>query len=705
MAKIPLGQVSIIYKGAWDKTKTYSRNHAVSTSDSSYVSLKDNNTGHEVTDTEWWYPSALGTQATDAAEKATAAAKAANDAATTLAPTIEELQDKIEKVDALANLQPRYFVGGWVDNNLDAEASETHGDKSVLQDLYRPVLIDHTDNTAGELNKARVLKQNNTFRYDDGTFAPAVGITETERAECDVELYLDAEGANKYCDAGAFDAEAFYNEYGVTQKLYNASGEEVRVLRPWETTRTDLSIMIANIKPVMYLGDAIGNTGKRWKGAFLSGTDWDGIDLTKWTLQPTAFSPTGVGTISGKTRSFFFDYAIGDTNSRGAAGLNSAWKVFTGDGFYPRTNDCQQPTIMQWARANNSDAKASVPFAEGGYFAYDVFNGIHEALYGTNYIHDPNLFSSGVSSNDTCTDEATWKANGGTRTRAVGTETWQYKNWGESGQMWYSSAKGSNMSEMLNQYWAKEKVNESLMVASYINETGQAEGEEFELYGSTYYYNKVSGALGDGINMRIYRVVRTTLSGYTTAGVAQDFEVELILRFGLLDGCSHSGDVWKYCGGGASAIGTCAKTTSGSVGNPVDLYIQPDQSQWTYETVTTKNNLGKWDLEDSYIYMGRSTNLGDGYTSKRMAFMPWQTKKGGSISNGMCFYSYNNNYWSTTLNQRVQVALRFGGIATDSYCARRFLTALSAWSTPYRSFGGFAQVLIDPQVGVNEPQA
>ena len=80
------------------------------------------------------------------------------------------------------------------------------------------------------------LRKNNLLRFENGDFAPTVGITEEMRAECDVELYLDNGHKNKYCDAGAFDAKAFMKSMALVKKLYNASGSEVRILRPWETT-------------------------------------------------------------------------------------------------------------------------------------------------------------------------------------------------------------------------------------------------------------------------------------------------------------------------------------------------------------------------------------------------------------------------------------------------------------------------------------
>ena len=101
-----------------------------------------------------------------------------------------------------------------------------------------------TQNTGTTMRPIGELQRDNWLRYIDNTFAPTVGITEAMRAMCDVNLYLDAAHTNLYSAAGAFNAATFYNTYGMSQKLYDVSGNEVRILRPWETTNTNYTIGI-----------------------------------------------------------------------------------------------------------------------------------------------------------------------------------------------------------------------------------------------------------------------------------------------------------------------------------------------------------------------------------------------------------------------------------------------------------------------------
>lgn len=70
MTKIPLGKVAFTDKGNYSNTVKYARLDFIVTDDSCYLSLKDENTGHALTDAIWWRCIAKGSQATEAAVKA-----------------------------------------------------------------------------------------------------------------------------------------------------------------------------------------------------------------------------------------------------------------------------------------------------------------------------------------------------------------------------------------------------------------------------------------------------------------------------------------------------------------------------------------------------------------------------------------------------------------------------------------------------------
>lgn len=607
--------------------------------------------------------------------------------------SIEGLQSDISDL----RLQNDYGVASWSEDDLAPECTGFFGSWEFLN-KWNVYLLDTADNAGETTTPVGKLMRNNLFRFEDGSFAPTVGITEEMRAECDVELYLDEAHQQKYCDAGTFNAETFYNEHGMA-KLYNAAGVEVRVLRPWETTETKYTIGIGRDDTVYLLDSLKGKSGRVWKGLFAKPTVWDGIDVSDYALPPTAMSPSPVCTIGDKPRSFFYLYE-GEKNCQSSAGQNNLCTMFQVGRTYPRVSDMSQVTNMQRARSMNADTSRSYPFSEGGFHALNTYVTAQEVLYGTKYLHKNTVFGSGISSNDSCNSEATWKQNGGVRYKLSSSGTWKYANWSTQGDIYYTADdhKRTSFSVMLNSEYPKEQCMESQMVASFASETGIQPGVEFEFYGGTYWYENVPNASGlseGGMNVRVFKRMSTTFNAYDSAGAEQSWDVEIILRMSLVGGMSLSGDIFAYWGGGSENVGTCTVDTNTSrVGNPVDIYIEPDQKKWHNETSVTKPDKGVFDFESQYKKLGTYPNLGNNYALKRVPYSFWKTEKGGSISTGECFYVYDDNYWSSVLNTRARIGLRFRGSANYGNCSARSVYAYYAASYTSRNFAGSAQALI-----------
>lgn len=617
------------------------------------------------------------------------------------ASDIEDVNRSIEGIRSDISdlqIQDNYGVASWSEDDLAPECTGFFGSWEFLN-KWNVYLLDTTDNAGETTRPVGKLMHNNLLRFADGSFAPTVGITEEMRAECDVELYLDEAHQQKYCDAGAFDAETFYNEHGMA-KLYNAEGAEVRVLRPWETTETKYTIGIGRDDTVYLLDSLKGKSGRIWKGLFATPTVWDGIDVSDYPLPPTAMSPSPVCTIGDKPRSFFFLYE-GETNCRSSAGQNNLCTMFQVGRTYPRTNDMNQVTNMQRARSMNADTSRSYPFSEGGFHALNTYVTAQEVLYGTKYLHKNTFFGSGISSNDGCSSEATWKQNGGVRYKLSSSGTWKYANWNAQGDIYYTADdhKRTNFSTLLNLEHPKEQCMESQMVASFACEAGIQPGVEFDFYGGTYWCENVPNASGlsdGGMNVRVYKRMSTTFNAYDSAGAEQSWDVEIILRMSLVGGMNLSGDVFAYWGGGLENVGTHAVDVNTSrTGNPVDLYFKPDQKKWHSETVVSKADKGIFDFESHYKKLGSCTNLGDGYSLKRQSYSNWKTEKGGSISTGECHYIYDNNYWGSVLNTRYRIGSRFRGSAHYGTCSARNVTAHYVASYSARNYAGSAQALIE----------
>ena len=70
MTKIFLGKVAFTDAGAYASGTSYDRFDFITTDDSCYLSVKDENKGHALTDTAWWKCIARGPQAAEAAKTA-----------------------------------------------------------------------------------------------------------------------------------------------------------------------------------------------------------------------------------------------------------------------------------------------------------------------------------------------------------------------------------------------------------------------------------------------------------------------------------------------------------------------------------------------------------------------------------------------------------------------------------------------------------
>lgn len=751
MAKKELKVKVVLTKAGdtWDVEKTYRLLDYVTLTDGRiYVSKQEGNKGHELTDAAWWDKTVDLKAYVDAMTATTVAANNAAEGAgkvnavlgddnvlkvtdrTGAEKSLElvaqaaatEMAKKVEQNAAdIAELKEGvkdYYVGENDEVTGDHHFKNCKGNKEFLGE-WHPFLIDHTDNTGEATHPVGQLMDNNHFRFVSGAFAPTVGITEAMRAACDVQLYTDAEhttpltlknGVVVTDKAGAhpYDATEVYNSLGLVD-LYDGEGNKVRQLLPWETTETKYSVMIGRYDTIYPVDRQTGESGKVLTGIFKRQVRYDGIDTGKYPLLGTALAPCPVTTVGNKTRNFFYAYAVGDantTNGPSGAGENMC-SMYVNDGrTYPRISDMSQVTNMQKARANNADTNAPLPFAEGGYHGINTFILCMELLYGTKYLHDNNLFGTGISSNDACNSENTWLDNGGVRCKEQGTAEWTYRGFGDSTPFGYNEKlEKNNFSWFVNYYRPKEQCMESQMAASWAAEFGIAENTEYEAYGGTYRYKNITGVKGlaDGVmNCKVYGKKIGTCKGYKDANTLATYDLELSLRMSLMHGMNVSGDVFAYWGGGCEMVGTNKVQTNGSYNpehllkNYIDFYLEPNQSKWVNESAFSKNNLGIFGFEAVYGKIGifGPPILSDGFCKNRLGYTPYKIADGGNLSSWQCCYSWAKPYWSSTLNQRVRIAVRLRGTAHNALCSARSLDAYYSAATTYVSFGGSAQCRI-----------
>ena len=629
----------------------------------------------------------------DAVEAANEAATAANEAAA----SVSEYESRLAAVEeSVANLGATtgYYVGKWVDGDSSPDAVEFDGNPAVA-DLYRPALIDHTDNS-GDTVTLTMLNRVNTLRLANGEWnTHGRVISEDQWAECDVALYLDADASEQYCAAGEFDAEKFYEEYGGETKLYDADGNSVFIRRPWDCTDTDHSIVIANTQDLWLDDQHVDDDGYQNKGLFTAAGKYGGFDFTKYKIPVTGFmmAPT---TISSKFRNNYFAYSTGETNCVGGAGTNSLCTAFYKNGTYPRVSDVTQITTKTYARNNNSDTTAPYPYAEGGDLWLNAFITSIELKAGTKNLITTSMFGSGISSDDSDSSETTWKADGGIRYKASSASSWTYCQWSGTAKI-YTDTSGSTTTAtaLINGQYPKAKCCEGIYHFSLLQELGYGEGEQYtDDDGNVWWWESVSGidSVAEGhMNARLYKLMTTTISAYDADGEACDYDVEIILRFSLFEGLELSGDVLAYVGGGLELVGTGTGSYASVDSQQVDVYIEPDQTAW--HSVTAVSTTSTFAFEDTYTKIGTQTVVGDHWAKDRVSYAPWSPTSGGSRTTYECFYNYQTPYWDSTAGTRYRIGARRRGIAYNSNCSPRYVSCYDAVSYGNVYVAGSAQVL------------
>lgn len=133
-----LGRTGVVPAGEYSASKTYNFLDLVFASPSTYISRKDNNTGHPVTDPEWWQLSLDGSQSKSAAEAARTAAQVADASA--------------KKADAATEAADRAATGAVEaaeTADVAAECAREAAD-AVVWLRARPVLLEIEKNAEGD---------------------------------------------------------------------------------------------------------------------------------------------------------------------------------------------------------------------------------------------------------------------------------------------------------------------------------------------------------------------------------------------------------------------------------------------------------------------------------------------------------------------------------------------------------------------------
>lgn len=599
--------------------------------------------------------------------------------------------------------------------------------KKDLLRMWVPVLMDTTKNT-NKTTPAKRLRRNNLLRFEDGSFAPVVGITQAMYEQCmNHNIYtLDIESGEytRIYPLGEYDAVAQWEVDKARikagkpfQELFmeNEAGgytPVTHILRPWETTETKYTLGMANITTLYLLDqqkvplDNLGvGDGRLWKGIFVNADSFfEGVDFSKWKLPPTAIGMCPITTINDgvgdKARNFFYLYR-GMANCQSSPGKLSNNPTYEANRTYPRVGDISQVNNAKYARANNADEDVPYPFAEGGYFAHNVFITAIELAVGNRNLND-YFSASSYTPNQT-----RFFNRGGIRLKVAGTETWEYKSWTDNSDpiRWDQYGNSSSMIEGLKDSYPIEQCLESQLAASMAAELDiqpTEDGEEphyFEFYGNKYYYKNIhpdlDGLNEGGMNVHVLKYTQATISAWAAGrGIEKtDFDVEIIQNTPLYNGVNLAGYIWAYYGGGLEMVGTPkAGATLGSAGNQIDLYVEPDQTKWLFETAVLKPAGQRFNFEDKYQLLATVNNLNNGYTLTRESYTPWKIAQASSGSQGESYYHWSDAEWISGTN-RVRLRALFRGSVSNA--GPRAINSLYSADYSGKDTSGSMQALVE----------
>lgn len=642
-----------------------------------------------------------------------------------------------------------FFVASYDPDSEDFGPIITSGNESI-SNIFDFLLLDTSDNEGMYTTPVGKLKKDNFFHFDNGDYAPVVGITQEMYDECmNNDLYTKGKNGiytkvwtgHEYNPVDQWKKDKPLIAKGqepttLYKKVGNGYQPVSHVLRPWETTETKYTIGVAPARDLYILDNQVGNTGAYWKGIFTEPIIWDGIDLKKFKLPRTAIGLCPMTTIveNGvtKSRCFFYLYEAANANCKSDPGFIPNNPFYNKDRHYPRVSDVSQITNKNWARNNNADPTKAYPFAEGGWWATNAYIIALELWARTRYLHDADLFGSGISSNAKEANRDSFEKEGGIRFRVKGKGEWNYRKF-RNDMLPYCNDKTTpyegNISGMLTKGKPIEACMESQMAASMSNELGLVKAidgaSHFKFYGNTYYcqyFNSPEDSLfpfSDGMNVRVYKVQSFEVEGYEydeSTGISslpKTFEMELHTCMSLFNGVNLSGDIWAYNGGGLEHVGKYTeKGDSGNYNNPISVYLQLDQKQWHNEDVYKKEVEQYWDFEKTYRKLGEYKTYADGYIRRRMANAPDPiSRSSGEFlrPSGEAYAAKVVNEWSGDPKEpgRYRIGSLFRGDSSsyvvvppyghpEGACSPRFLDMTHTIDTVGDSIGGTFQALIDP---------
>ena len=407
------------------------------------------------------------------------------------------------------------------------------------------------------------------------------------------------------------------------------------------------------------------------------------------TIPPTLICPGLPAVVNGKFRSMYFKYRAGDGGSNGLLGITEFNKQ---DRTYPRTA-LSQLTTNDFAIAHNADPVKTIPFAPlMDWHLLNITNALMNK-FGTVYLHDPNKFGGGISSNVFITSEnATKTTNVGYRTNE--SDPWTYQRLSEQ-PPFCTDDKGTkrNWSAILSNEYPRMECLETQMALSYAVENNIQPDKDFSFNGYSYRYHNISGCktlLEGEMNAVLVKFTAIpNLQAFDTAGNPITInEIRISLQTSAVYGMDLvSADVFQYAGAGIEKVATIQEDGR----HLTKVFICLDQPNLTLDKTVEKTS-GDFDFESAYDQAGAYTMSNSGYFTDLIRGTRVGTTKKGGLSDNTCYMDTGNGIGVSPIGKKVRIGHRVRGYGIWGVCSARYLFANTSLSNTYTTFAGGFQV-------------
>jgi hypothetical protein len=628
----------------------------------------------------------------------------------------KKILDQAEEIETRYNTLAHKEVAHWSTSKTTPYASLSVGNRRICD--KEGIFLVHVYQDTAAQNKVEIigeLQGNNLFRFKSGGYAPVVVIGDSDYAATEVDLYTDAACTTLAYRAGKFDPLDWWEtKCGKTEKpLYNSSGEEVYVRKPWETKDLGYDIVTGWLEPFWMIGGEFDSGKGKQSGNSYDNTIFGFFEgpcyyrgIMGKEVEPTGYALDLPTSYNGLRCIYVKGQNGGSSGYR--AGLGGLGSQVSKAGGYPQC-DVSQITCMTKARARNiGNTTSNWPVCEG--MGFHKLSHIYARYlrYLRYDLHQDSLWGPGLSCN-IAPSSGTWdlcKGGTGVKWSTNGGGTWNYQGWSTYPSLTWSSGSGSTDAWFgwVSNWSCLGRCLESQMALSYAVECGIGPEEEFTWDGFKYKYACIPGCHtlleGPTLNARLYSWRDFSVTAYAKSSTtALTLQGQVKYEWPVCDGMVLWGDVFDYGWAGLECVVDIQTPTSGKhvYTNPYTLYLCTHQKDLVYCSTDVTAAGGVFAFERTYEKIGSGIRNGEGWSGKLHPYSIVPVGRGGgTMYTGTCSYQTNYDYsgWFSNTGCHKRAALRGRGSANWSAASARNWAGDASASYSNRFFSASVQIAL-----------